>query len=185
MDKGTVHGGLAARPDRETGGTASAAEAAAGLGDEIVRFTRLIAAWKHRVKQEAGAADRVLLAQLVMGGERRATDLAADAFLDLSTVSRQVRSLVERGLVERRPDPDDRRGAMLSATADGRATFEHYRRRRDKRLEALLEPWSGVDRYQLIRLLSRLNDDLVEQQHASECPGGAFGVAAEQGDIRE
>jgi DNA-binding MarR family transcriptional regulator len=186
MDKGTVHGGgLAARPDTEPEGTATAAAAAAGLGEEIVRFTRLIAAWKHRVKQEAGAADRVLLAQLVIGGERRATDLAADAFLDLSTVSRQVRSLVERGLVERHPDPEDRRGSMLTATAAGRAAFEHYRRRRDRRLEALLEPWSGADRYQLIRLMARLNDDLVEQQHASECPGGHTGSAAEQGESQE
>jgi DNA-binding MarR family transcriptional regulator len=186
MDKGAVHGGgLAARTDIEPEGTATAADAATGLGNEIVRFTRLIAAWKHRVKQEAGAADRVLLAQLVLGGERRATDLAADAFLDLSTVSRQVRSLVERGLVERHPDPDDRRGSILSATAAGRTAFEHYRSRRDSHLRALLEPWSGTDRYQLIRLLARLNDDLVELQHASGCPGGNTGAAAEQGETQE
>jgi DNA-binding MarR family transcriptional regulator len=187
MDKGMVHGGdLATRSDAALGnpgtGTATAAEAAAGLGDEIVRFTRLIAAWKHSTKHEAGAADRVLLARLVIGGARRATDLAADAFLDLSTVSRQVRSLVERGLVERHTDPEDRRGSLLTATADGRAAFEQYRRQRDRELAALLDPWTGEDRYQLIRLMSRLNDDLVEHQHARECPGGLAGAAAKQGE---
>ncbi len=166
-------------------GTASAAEAATGLGDEIVRFTRMIAAWKHSLKHEGGSADRVLLARLVIGGPRRATDLAADAFLDLSTVSRQVRSLVERGLVERSPDPEDRRGSMLSATAAGRAAFEHYRRQRDTELAALLEPWPAEDRYQLIRLLARLNDDLVEHQQARECPGGHTGNAAKQGESQE
>ena len=186
MGKGTVHGSRLAAP-RETAreGTATAAEAAAGLGGEIVRFTRLITAWKQSAKHEPGAADRVLLARLVVGGERRATDLAADAFLDLSTVSRQVRSLVERGLVERRPDPEDRRGSMLTATAAGRAAFEHYRRQRDAQLAALLEPWPAEDRYQLIRLLARLNDDLVEHQHARDCSGSDTGDAAKQGESQE
>ncbi len=187
MDKGMVHGGdPAARPDTGDGtGTASAAEAATGLGAEIVRFTRLIAAWKHSAKHEPGAADRVLLARLVMGGARRATDLAADAFLDLSTVSRQVRSLVERGLVERRPDPEDRRGSLLTATAGGREAFEQYRRQRDTELAALLEPWPAEDRYQLIRLMERLNNDLVEHRQARECPGGHAGNAAKQGESQE
>lgn len=187
MDKRIVHGGdLATRLDAGHGtGTATAEDAAAGLGTEVVRFTRLIAAWKHRAKHEAGAADRVLLARLVMDGARRATDLAADAFLDLSTVSRQVRSLVERGLVERHPDPEDRRGSLLTATADGREAFEHYRRQRDAELAALLTPWPAEDRYQLIRLMARLNDDLVEQQHERECPGGLGSAAAKQGDSQE
>lgn len=186
MNKAPVQGGdLGTRADmRHREGTASAAEAAAGLGTEIVRFTRLIAAWKHRAKHEAGAADRVLLARLVSGGARRATDLAADAFLDLSTVSRQVRSLVERGLVERHPDPEDRRGSLLCATATGRAAFEHYRRQRDAELAQLLEPWPADDRYQLIRLMARLNDDLVEQQQR-DCPGGLTGTVAKQGENQE
>ncbi|MBY8884502.1 MarR family transcriptional regulator [Streptomyces sp. PTM05] len=191
MGKGTVHGedqarapGTATITAEQGPPVATAAEAASGLGSEIVRFTRLIAAWKHKAKNEPGAADRVLLARLVLGGERRATDLAADAFLDLSTVSRQVRSLVERGLVERHPDPEDRRGSLLTATEAGREAFEHYRRQRDAELAALLEPWPAEDRYQLIRLLARLNDDLVEQQHARHCPGGHTGTAAKQGETQ-
>lgn len=140
-------------------------EAAADLGAEIVRFGRLVAAWRQLVKTDTGAADRVLLAKLVVGGDRRATDLAADALLDLSTVSRQVRSLVERGLVERYPDPEDRRGTLLRPTDAGRTAFQEYRRQRDSELAALLEPWPPEDRGALIRLLGRLNDDL-ERGHA-------------------
>jgi DNA-binding MarR family transcriptional regulator len=156
-------------------------EAAAGLGGEIVRFARLIAAWKQRARRDTGAADRVLLAKLVVGGDRRATDLAADAFLDLSTVSRQVRSLVERGLVDRRPDPEDRRGTLLTATDAGHAAFATYRRQRDAELAALLEPWPAQDRADLIRLLGRLNEDLAEQ-HARQLAGGDQGAAVTQGD---
>ncbi|MEU3713406.1 MarR family winged helix-turn-helix transcriptional regulator [Streptomyces catenulae] len=180
MSKGTVP--PVGHTDQRVTAASGLDEAAAGLGSEIVRFTRLIAAWKQRAKNDASAADRVLLARLVIGGDRRATDLAADAFLDLSTVSRQVRALVDRGLVERRPDPDDGRVTLLSATPSGRDTFEHYRRQRDAELAGLLEPWTPQDRADLIRLLGRLNNDLVKHQHARPCSGGDQGGAAQQGE---
>ncbi len=47
------------------------------------------------------------------------SDLAAEMLLDLSTVSRQVRRLVETGLVEREPDPEDRRVTLLRTTPEG------------------------------------------------------------------
>ncbi|POX38265.1 MarR family transcriptional regulator [Streptomyces sp. Ru73] len=150
----------------EEAAAARLGEAAAGLGSEIVRFSRLVTAWRRHAKTDAGAADRVLLAKLVNHGDRRATDLAADALLDLSTVSRQVRSLVERGLVERYPDPEDRRGTLLRATEAGHAAFGEYRRQRDTKLAALLEPWPEEDRAHLVRLMGRLNDDLEQARHA-------------------
>ncbi|MCX3061647.1 MarR family transcriptional regulator [Streptomyces sp. GXMU-J5] len=179
MGEGTVH-------DRESEviratGVASAEEAASGLGTQIVRFTRLVAAHRHRTKIERGAGERVLLARLVRDGEQRATDLAAETFLDLSTVSRQVRSMVERGLIERRPDPEDRRGTLLRATDSGRAAFEEYRKERDARLAALLAPWPAEDRFQLIRLMTRLNDDLVQDQQTRHSCGTHSEAAAQQG----
>ncbi|GGN57021.1 MarR family winged helix-turn-helix transcriptional regulator [Streptomyces kronopolitis] len=182
MSKGTVH--TCDRAAAQVTASSRLEEAAAGLGTEIVRFSRLMAAWKQRAKTDGGAADRVLLARLVVGGDQRATDLAADAFLDLSTVSRQVRSLVERGLVTRRPDPEDRRGSLLAATDAGRAAFAQYRSQRDAELAALLEPWTPQDRADLIRLLGRLNEDMAERQHTRLGPGGDQGAAVEQGDIR-
>lgn len=182
MSKGLVPGCDRAAPPITV--ESALEEAAAGLGTEIVRFSRLLAAWKQRAKTDGGAADRVLLARLVIGGDQRATDLAADAFLDLSTVSRQVRSLVERGLVARRPDPEDRRGSLLTATDAGRAAFENYRRQRDAELAELLAPWSPQDRADLIRLLGRLNEDMATRQHTRLGPGGDQGAAVEQGEIR-
>jgi DNA-binding MarR family transcriptional regulator len=163
-------------------GTAEPEEADAALGTEITRFGRVLTAWRHRVKGEPGAAERILLARLVTDGPRRATDLAAEAFLDLSTVSRQVRSLVERGLVERRPDPEDRRGYLLTATGAGHEIYLEFRRQRDAKLGALLTSWSPEDRYQLIRLLTRLNDDLADFTQEHLCAGPYSGAAGEQGD---
>lgn len=156
---------------------------ATDLGAEIVRFTRMLAAWKQRAHYDASAADRVLLARLVMDGDRRATDLAADALLDLSTVSRQVRSLVERGLVTRYSDPEDRRGWLLSATEAGRAAFDEYRRQRDAQLCTVLSGWTAADRKDLIRLMGRLNTTLAEQNDLGHSSRGDQCAVVKQGDI--
>ncbi|MEV7499755.1 MarR family winged helix-turn-helix transcriptional regulator [Streptomyces sp. NPDC093018] len=157
--------------------------AASGLGAEMVRLMRLFAAWTQRAGFECGAADRVLLARLVTCGRCRATDLAADVFLDLSTVSRQVRSLVDRGLVERHPDPEDRRGSLLSATEAGRAAYQSAVHRREAELTRLLEPWPVEDRTLLTRLLKRLNDDLVDSTYTSLGTGQHPVGEARQGDL--
>lgn len=182
MGKGTVHDRTAGEYMTTEGmGVASAEEAGAGLGNQIVRFTRLVAARRSQAKLEQGAGERVLLARLLRDGEQRATDLAAETFLDLSTVSRQVRSMVERGLIERRPDPEDRRGTLLYATESGRAVYEKYRQQRDAQLAELLDPWPPEDRYQLIRLMTRLNDDLVAHQHERHGDGTQSEAGAQQG----
>jgi DNA-binding MarR family transcriptional regulator len=148
----------------------STVRAAAALGEEIARFNRVMTSWKQRLHQEHNGAERFLLARLVHDGERRATDLAADTLLDLSTVSRQVRSLVDNGLVERRPDPDDRRGALLAATEAGRAAVAEARRRRDEQLADLLEGWPADERDDFVRLFARFNTEFAER-HARVCAG--------------
>ncbi|WP_329128675.1 MarR family winged helix-turn-helix transcriptional regulator [Streptomyces sp. NBC_01476] len=144
----------------------------AGLGDEIVRMMRQIGAWKQRAREEHWS-DRLLLARLTDSGPQRATDLAADTLLDLSTVSRQVRSLVERGLVDRRPDPDDRRGALLFPTDAGRETVRGYRAQRNEQLALALGDWPAEDRRAFVRLLRRFNDDFAERQLRPRCTPGS------------
>jgi DNA-binding MarR family transcriptional regulator len=140
----------------------------ATIGEELARLMRLIGAWKQRVRDE-GWGDRLLLGRLAEHGPLRATDLAADTLLDLSTVSRQIRSLVERGLVERRPDPEDGRGALLSPTQAGLAAVERYRAQRDQKLAEALAGWPGADRQNFGRLLARFNDDFAERHVRPVC----------------
>ena len=138
------------------------------VGDELGRLMRLVAAWKQRVRDEGGG-DRLLLLRLAKGGPLRATDLAADTLLDLSTVSRQIRSLVDRGLVERRPDPEDGRGTLLSPTAAGLAAVERYRAHRDRKMAEALAGWPAADRQDFARLLARFNDDFAERHVRPVC----------------
>jgi DNA-binding MarR family transcriptional regulator len=190
----TTRPGRQAEPGQPIAGDTAAADAAAKdtaagdidpdaaeLGEQMVRFFRLMAARKRARDESGTGGDGALLAALVRGGPRRATDLAADTFLDLSTVSRQVRSLIERGLVERTPDPDDRRGALLSASASGLAVFESLREQRNRDLSVLLENWTQEDRHELALLMSRLNDEFA-RRHGAEQAGGETSKTSKESD---
>ena len=74
------------------------------------------------------------LEALVEHGPMRLSELTERLFLDKSTTSRVVQTLIKKGYVEGRPDATDRRATALHPTAAGR------------------------------RLCERITDDLVEQQ---------------------
>jgi DNA-binding MarR family transcriptional regulator len=65
-----------------------------------------------------------VLAQLSMDSPSTARCLAERAWVDRAEVSRAVSSLIEKGYVSRRDNPDDRRSAILSITKSGQALFE-------------------------------------------------------------
>lgn len=98
-----------------------------------------------------------LLALLHDAGPLRASDLVSLLDLDKSTVSRQVASLVELGLVDRVPDPADGRAQVLSSSAEGTARLERIRDARRARWEADLADWPADDVVALGELLARFN----------------------------
>lgn len=98
-----------------------------------------------------------LLALLHDAGPLRASDLVSLLDLDKSTVSRQVGSLVELGLVDRAPDPADGRAQVLTPSAEGAARLERIREARRARWEADLADWPADDITALGELLARFN----------------------------
>jgi DNA-binding MarR family transcriptional regulator len=89
------------------------------------------------------------------------SQLANEAQVSLPTVSRAVKELDGAGLVERRPDPDDRRTQRLHATPLGLRRLKDGRRRRISRLAAALQKLDEKDRLALARaaeLLRALGD---------------------------
>ena len=76
------------------------------------------------------------LEMLVAHGPLRLGELTERLFLDKSTTSRVIRTLVKKGYVEQRPDARDRRATALNATPAGRT------------------------------LCGRITEDLVDQQKA-------------------
>jgi len=98
-----------------------------------------------------------LLALLADAGPLRATDLVGRLGLDKSTVSRQVSSLVDLGLVSREADPTDGRAQVLTPSAEGSAQLARIREARRARWEEDLSHWPAEDVARLGELLGRFN----------------------------
>ena len=98
-----------------------------------------------------------LLALLEDTGPLRASDLVTRLGLDKSTVSRQISSLVDLGLVDRAADPADGRAQVLTSSAEGSARLAQIRDVRRARWEADLSGWPAEDVVALGELLGRLN----------------------------
>src|SRR5918993_1164591 len=93
----------------------------ATLGDDLVRVVKLL----HHVRQQAPRqhpqVDPMAYPLLfnLQAGPMRVSALAEAIHSDVSTVSRQVSTLVDLGFVTRGPDPDDRRAQALALTEAG------------------------------------------------------------------
>lgn len=148
--------------------TDGAPPATAPLAEEVVRLSRTMAALRGQLAARrpdgVEAAAYQLLGHLVREGAQRQSVLAEAAGVDPSTASRQVAQLVERGLVERRPDPSDGRACQLAATGEGLATAERLRAARAVAFALLVEGWEPGDVARLAELLGRLNDGLAARR---------------------
>jgi DNA-binding MarR family transcriptional regulator len=109
-----------------------------------------------------------LARQLMCHDAMRLSDLAAKVELDASTVSRQIKQLEDKGIVERTPDPADGRASLVRLSDEGHRIMQAAFRRRFQRIQQVLEPWSQRDRDQLHKLLTRLAADLRDANDLQE-----------------
>lgn len=82
--------------------------------------------------------------------------LGRRSYMDPATTQGVIMRLMDRELVERRPDPDDRRRAIVSLTAAGLDFVERYTPAAVRANEAILAPLTFEERDTFLRLLSRL-----------------------------
>ena len=94
-------------------------------------------------------------------GPLRQTQLARQLGLGRAAIGSIIEGLERRGLVERRPDPDDKRAWLVSATGAGKDLVEPIGEI-DRELRAeLRQDISRSERQQLARLLLRLQDNIA------------------------
>lgn len=74
-------------------------------------------------------------------GPRRATVMATETGLGPSGLSRQLAGLEDAGLVERTPDPEDGRAALVAITEQGREQVRAVVEQDAQRLAVRLEDW--------------------------------------------
>jgi DNA-binding MarR family transcriptional regulator len=99
-----------------------------------------------------------LLAALQEFGPASQAALGRRTGMDRSDVVAALNDLAGRGLVERAPDPADRRRNVITITADGTAHFERLDRLLSRAQDELLAPLSPAEREVLTGLLTRVLD---------------------------
>jgi DNA-binding MarR family transcriptional regulator len=118
----------------------------------------------RRLRQEHGfpLAHGAVLGRLDRQGPQSVSDLAQVERVRPQSMAQTVGDLEADGLVSRRPDPDDRRRALVELTEQGRDALTAERRRRDGWLaRAIAEDLDYEERELLARaieVLGRLSE---------------------------
>ncbi|MFG1961344.1 MarR family winged helix-turn-helix transcriptional regulator [Nonomuraea sp. NPDC049028] len=99
-----------------------------------------------------------LLATLEQSGPASQAALGRRSGIHLSDMVATINELADGGLVERAPDPSDRRRNIISLTAAGKRQLRRLEKRLAETQEELLAPLSPEERRRLTELLSRLVD---------------------------
>jgi DNA-binding MarR family transcriptional regulator len=129
------------------------------VGDAVVDLLRTVRRSKARLVAAASSdvesATQALLRIVASDGPMRASALAATVQSDLSTVSRQVATLVGQGLLERQADQLDGRASLLRVTDAGQALVAEHEHARAAFFSQVLEGWSAAELDQFAHLLTR------------------------------
>lgn len=115
---------------------------------------------RHRAMENTTEHGRVaVLFVLAKHGPMRASALAKEAALDLSTVSRHLRALEEEGHVAKSADPDDKRAYQVGVTQRGHDFVERFWCERATAVRDALSGWTAHDVHALTKLLDRFVRD--------------------------
>jgi len=133
-------------------------DTATRLSTDLVRVMKLLGAMRqHAPRVHPGVEPTAypILFSLV-DGPRRVSSLAECVHSDVSTVSRQVTSLVSHELIAKLPDPDDGRATMVSLSDQGHALVAELKQRRGEWFRVMLEDWEPEEAEAFIVALERL-----------------------------
>lgn len=127
------------------------------MGVLVRRIRRVIAERARLVHPTLAPVGYSLLVALQDTGAHRASELGETFSIDKGAVSRQVSALLDLGLIERRPDPDDRRAALLQITAEGTRRLEAVSAERRREVKDRLDGWTDAEVRDLVAALGRYN----------------------------
>jgi DNA-binding MarR family transcriptional regulator len=111
-----------------------------------------------------------LLAALRRAGspyELNPTRLMSATMLSSGGVTKRLDHLAEAGLVERRPDPTDRRGTLVRLTRRGKTIMDRAIEKHVANEEQLLRSLTQTERKTLDALLRKLLADLEDDSYAT------------------
>ncbi|HZQ82831.1 MAG TPA: MarR family winged helix-turn-helix transcriptional regulator [Gaiellaceae bacterium] len=137
--------------------------------DQLVELRRLLRQVMRGLRARQGPLHRGgrrqggLLAFLAGEGPTAVSDLAAALGVSLPAASALTRALEERGLVERREDPADRRRTVVALNEETSARMREWLEAHDRPLEKALAALDDREREAFLKGLRALADALMEE----------------------
>jgi DNA-binding MarR family transcriptional regulator len=92
------------------------------------------------------------------------SELSTELNVPLSTATRIVDELVKRDMVERVPDSRDRRVVRVKMSENGRKLYETGTAYTKQRITRLLKDFSAQEQTQLMSLMNKLLDALLDEK---------------------
>ena len=146
-----------------TGGSgrqASVRQIETEVGVLIKRVRRVIAERAQEVHESLHPSTFLVLTHLADQGPLRASTIVGHFAMDKASVSRQVQHLLDIGLVDRTPDPEDGRATLLSVSDEGRRRLKDVAAHRTKLLDQRLGDWDDQELADFAAVLARYNATL-------------------------
>jgi DNA-binding MarR family transcriptional regulator len=128
------------------------------LSEAFWRVARLL---RHRSRESLAPWDIApshgrALGVLLRHGTVRLRDLSEHLHIAPRSATEVIDVLQERGLVERRPDPNDRRATLVALTPEGKRVGDAIDASRAAEAQRLFGVLSATDQVQLARILRKL-----------------------------
>ena len=106
-------------------------------------------------------------------------EIASTLVIKKSAVTKVIKELEERGLVQREKVAADKRYNALSLTEAGRAKYDGISARMREQHEALVAPFSEAEQQMLFGLLNRLLEHLVDRSRGRHDGGDLVAGSAD------
>jgi DNA-binding MarR family transcriptional regulator len=97
-------------------------------------------------------------------------DLAARLGVDASTMTRQIATMENAGLLHRYADPDDGRVSLIELSPAGRRKMRTVQRARRERIHDLFAGWTKREQREFGQLLGMFNDAVSATEHHMSHP---------------
>jgi DNA-binding MarR family transcriptional regulator len=127
------------------------------LGVLIRRVKRVIGERARAVHPDLQPASYLMLTYLAAEGPQRSSVVSERFNVDKGAISRQVQHLMDLGLVDRTPDPDDGRASLVAVSAAAQERMEGVAAKRREWVDERLADLPDSDLETFVRLLSRYN----------------------------
>jgi DNA-binding MarR family transcriptional regulator len=149
--------GVALFPDEQLAPTAALLHAQSAVGAAIEKLA------VEPAGLDAGTADLLVRLSRATDHGIRGVDIGEQCMISAASVSRLVDRAEAAGLVERLPDPDDRRAQQVTLTSAGQAAAEAYApRMTDVLNQIVFDQLTADERSTLIALLERIRNRAEE-----------------------